>query len=235
MNPHDRISFHDQIARNKRSSILLIGIVGTILTGLIYSIAMAFSELDAFIILILAIFITMIYTLTSYYNSDKITLFSVNAKKADPTKHRQFYNLVEGLCLASGLPIPRLYVMENSQINAFATGRNPKNSVICVTTGALEKLNKQELEGVLAHELSHIANYDIRFMTLSAVLIGLISMVSQMFLRSLWFRDRDSNNGKAGAIFLIIGIILAILSPILTALVQFAISRKENILQMQQQ
>lgn len=224
----ERISFHDQIARNKRSSIFLIALVGAILTLLIYSIAKAFSELDAFVILFFAIFITLIYTLISYYNSDKIAVFSVGAQKADPAKYRQFYNLVEGLTLASGLPMPKLYVMNNPQINAFATGRNPKNAVICVTTGALEKLNKQELEGVLAHEMSHIANYDIRFMTLTAVLIGMISMVSQIFLRSLWFRDRDSNNGKAGAIFLIIGIALAILSPIVTALVQFAISRKRE-------
>jgi len=223
----ERISFYDQIAKNKRSSIFLIALVGAILTLLIYSIAKAFSELDAFVILFFAIFITLIYTLISYYNSDRIAIFSVGAQKADPMKYRQFYNLVEGLTLASGLPMPKLYIMNNPQINAFATGRDPKNAVICVTTGALEKLNKQELEGVLAHEMSHVANYDIRFMTLTAVLIGMISMVSQIFLRSLWFRDRDSNN-KSGAIFLLIGIALAILSPIVTALVQFAISRKRE-------
>jgi heat shock protein HtpX len=123
--------------------------------------------------------------------------------------------------------MPKLYIMENSQINAFATGRNPQKSVVCVTTGALEKLNKQELEGVLSHEMSHIANYDIRFMTLTAVLVGMIAIVSEIFLRSLWFRNSDSDN-KGNAIFLIIGIILAILAPIFVQLVQLAISRKRE-------
>jgi heat shock protein HtpX len=224
----ERISFYDQIARNKRSSILLIGLVGAILIALIYSIARAFSELDAFLILILAIIFTTIYSLVSYYSSDKIAILSVGAIKANRTQHKQFYDIVEGLTYASGLPMPELYTMNNPQINAFATGRDPKHAVICVTTGALEKLNKQELEGVLAHELSHVANYDIRFMTLTAILVGMISIVAQIFLRSLWFRDRDSNNGKSGAIFLIVGIALAILAPIVTALVQLAISRKRE-------
>lgn len=224
-----RISFYDQISRNKRSSIILIGLVGAILIALIYSIAIAFSEVDAFFILIIAIIFTLIYTLISYYKSDKIALASVNAIKADPTKYKQYYSLVEGLTLASGLPMPRLYVMDNPQINAFATGRNPQNSAICVTTGSLEKLNKQELEGVLAHELSHIANYDIRFMTLTAVLIGMISIISQIFLRSLWFRGNNKNNkDNSGGILIIIGVVLAILSPIVTSLVQLAISRKRE-------
>jgi heat shock protein HtpX len=224
----ERISFYDQIARNKRSSILLIGLVGAVLVALIYSIARAFSELDAFVILIMAIIFTTIYSLVSYYSSDKIALASVGAIKANPHQHKQFYDIVEGLTLASGLPMPQLYVMNNPQINAFATGRDPKHAVICVTTGALEKLNKQELEGVLSHELSHVANYDIRFMTLTAILVGMISIVAQIFLRSLWFKGGDDNRGKSGAIFLVIGIALAILAPIVTALVQLAISRKRE-------
>jgi len=224
----ERISFYDQISKNKRNSILLFGIVGALLIALIYSIAKAFSGLDSFIILIFAIIITTIYSLISYYSSDSIALMSVGAVKANPTLYRQYYSIVEGLTLASGLPMPQLYIMNNPQINAFATGRDPKHAVICVTTGALEKLNKQELEGVLAHEMSHIANYDIRFMTLTAILVGMISIVAQIFLRSLWFRNNDSDNNKAGAIFLIIGIILAVLAPIVTSLVQLAISRKRE-------
>lgn len=224
----ERISFYDQISKNKRNSTLLIGIVGAILIALIYTIAKAFSTFDSFFILIIALIITTIYSLIGYYSSDKIALLSVGAVKANPTIYRQYYNIVEGLTLASGIPMPQLYIMKNPQINAFATGRDPKHAVICVTTGALEKLNKQELEGVLAHEMSHIANYDIRFMTLTAILVGMISIVAQIFLRSLWFRDRDSGNGKSGAIFLIIGIVLAILAPIVTSLVQLAISRKRE-------
>lgn len=224
----ERISFYDQIAKNKRSSIILIGVVGSLLIALIYSTTKAFSGLDSFLILILAIIITLCYTLFSYYSSDKIAVLAAGAKLASPSEYKQYYNSVEGLTLASGMPMPKLYIMNNPQINAFATGRDPQHAVICVTTGALEKLNKQELEGILAHELSHIANYDIRFMTLTAVLVGMISIVSEIFLRSLWFRDRDSNNGKSGAIFLIIGIALAILAPIVTSLVQLAISRKRE-------
>ena len=224
----ERISFYDQISRNKRNSILLFGIVGALLIALIYSIARAFSGLDSFVILILAIIVTTIYSLFSYYSSDKIAIMSVGAIKANQTQYRQYYNSVEGLTLASGIPMPQLYIMNNPQINAFATGRDPKNAVICVTTGALEKLNKQELEGVLAHEMSHIANYDIRFMTLTAILVGMISIVAQIFLRSLWFRNNDSENNKSGAIFLVIGIVLAIVAPIVTSLVQLAISRKRE-------
>ena len=224
----ERISFYDQIARNKRNSIFLIVIVAAMIVIIGYAISFAFSQEYFFFIMIIAIIFSTIYSLVGYSASDKIAIASVGAIKADPTKYKQYYNSVEGLTYASGLPMPKLYIMDNPQINAFATGKDPKNSVICVTTGALEKLNKQELEGVLAHELSHIANYDIRFMTLTAILVGMVSIISQIFLRSLWLGNRRDNNGKGGAIILLIGLILAILSPILTALVQFAISRKRE-------
>lgn len=228
---HNRISFHDQIARNKRASVFLILIVAIVLIGIIYTIGLAIGG-DIFFISIFATVFSLIYILLTYYQSSKIALWSVNAKLAESSKYSQYHNLVEGLCLASGMPKPKLYIMENPQINAFATGKNPKEAIICVTTGCLEKLNKQELEGVLAHELSHIANYDIRFMTLTAILVGLISIIAQVFLRSLLWgsfggRGRD-NNGKAGAIIVVISIVLAILAPIFVALVQLAISRKRE-------
>ena len=166
-----------------------------------------------------------------YYNSHKIALASVKAKPASHSQYSPYHNIVEGLSLASGMPKPKLYVMEDSNINAFASGRDPKNAVICVTTGTLEKLDKQELEGVLAHELSHIANYDIRFMTLTAVLVGMIAIISEIFLRSLFWggisggNDRDN---KAQIIFIIIGVVLAILAPIVVMMVQLAISRKRE-------
>ena len=181
--------------------------------------------------MIIAIIISISYIWFGYYNSHSIALKSVNAKPASRTEYPQYYHSIEGLCLASGMPKPKLYVMEDSNINAFASGRDPQNAVICLTTGALNKLDKQELEGVLAHELSHIANYDIRFMTLTAVLVGMIAIISQIFLRSLFWssfsggRDRDN---KAQIIFIIIGIALAILAPIVVSLVQMAISRKRE-------
>ena len=219
-----RLSFYDEIRKNKISSGIMIVLVMFVLIALIYAIGLAIGQ-DVFIISIFAIIFSLSYVLISYYNSDKIALASVGAKLAG-REYKQYYDSVEGLCLASGLPKPRLYVMEHNQINAFASGRDPKHAVICVTTGALQKLNKQELEGVLAHELSHIANYDIRFMTLTAVLVGVIAIISQIFLRSLWFRGGDRNNKNA--IFMVIGIALAIIAPILSMLVQLAISRKRE-------
>jgi len=224
-----RISFYDQIARNKRKSFFLMFCIFLVFLLLGYVISQVYSAISFFSIMILAIIISISYILISYYNSDKIALASVNAKPASRNEFRQYYDSVEGLTLASGLPMPKLYVMQNEQINAFATGRDPQHAVVCVTTGALEKLNKQELEGVLSHELSHIANFDIRFMTLAAVMVGMIAIISEIFLRSLWFRSsggRDENKGNA--IFLLIGIILAILAPIAVQLVQLAISRKRE-------
>lgn len=228
----NRISFHDQITRNKRASVFLILSVLLVLVGLIYIIGLAIGG-DIFFISIFAIAFGLTYILIGYSQSSNIALWSVNAKVADPSKYSQYHHLVEGLCLASGMPKPKLYIMENPQINAFATGKNPKEAVICITTGCLEKLNKRELEGVLAHELAHIANYDIRFMTLTAILVGLISIIAQVFLRSFFWgsvggnRNRD-DNGKGGVIILLISILLAVLAPILVSLVQLAISRKRE-------
>lgn len=222
-----RISFYDQISKNKISSFFLILIITIVLFALIFAIGFAF-QLDIFFILIIAIVITLIYTFSTYYYSDKLAVASVGAKEADPNIHREFYNAVEGLTLASGLPMPKLYVMNDPNINAFATGRDPRHSVICVTTGALDKLNKQELEGVLAHELSHVANYDIRFMTIATIMVGIIAIVSQIFLRSLWFRSGGDDNKGGNIIFLVIAIVLAIIAPIVVQLVQLAISRKRE-------
>jgi heat shock protein HtpX len=224
-----RISFYDQIAVNKRKSYFLMFCIFAVFLILGYVISMAYDPGSFFFIMIIAIIFSISYLLISYYNCDKIALSSVQAKPADKNQFRQYYDLVEGLTLASGLPMPKLYIMQNEQINAFATGRDPGHAVVCVTTGALQKLNKSELEGVLSHEMSHIANYDIRFMTLTAVMVGMIAIISEIFLRSLWFRgssNRDDNKGNA--IFLIIGIVLAILAPIAVQLVQLAISRKRE-------
>ena len=224
------IDFRDQIARNKRNSIILFIAVLIVLSALGYVIS-SFFRADLFLFSSIWIIITITYILVSYYNSDKIAIAATGAKPASPTQYRQYYHLVEGLTIASGLPMPRLYILENEQINAFATGSNPKSSAVCVTTGALQKLDKQELEGVLAHELTHIKNYDIRFVTLVAVMVGLISIISEIFLRSMWYgsgsRDRDN---KGAGWLIIIGIILAIVAPIVVKLVQLAISRKREFM-----
>jgi heat shock protein HtpX len=226
-----RLSFHEEIVRNKRNSIFLIIGILIIFLALTYTIATIMGEAYFFIILIFGIIFSLIYVVAGFYNSDKLAIAASGAKPANQQEYRQYHNIVEGLCLASGLPKPRLYIMKDQQINAFASGRDPGHAVICVTEGALSKLTKQELEGVLAHELSHIANYDIRFMTLTAVLVGMIAIISEIFLRSLFWssiggRGNDRNNNNA--ILMAIGIVLAILAPIIVALVQLAISRKRE-------
>jgi heat shock protein HtpX len=224
-----RIDFRDQIAANKRKSFFLIAIIFFVFILLGYVLSMAFDPGYFFIIMTISIIFSLSYTLISYYNSHKIAVMSAGAKKAERSQYRDYYNLVEGLTLASGLPMPELYIMPSNQINAFASGRDPKHSVVCVTEGALSKLNRRELEAVLAHELGHIGNYDIRYMTLVAVMVGMIAIVSEMFLRSLWFKGGGgSDDNKAGIIFIIIGVVLAILAPIVVQLVQLSISRKHE-------
>lgn len=224
-----RIDFRDQISRNKWKSIFLMFIVFAVLVLFGYVISFAFDPGYFFIILVFAIIFSLSYILISYYNSDKIAIASVGAKRAYRDDYKQYYDLVEGLTLASGMPMPKLYVMHSEQINAFASGRNPEHAVICVTDGALEKLDKRELEGVLAHELGHVGNYDIRYMTLVAVMVGMVAIISQIFLRSLWFRGGgNSRDNNAKTIFMIIGIVLAILAPIVVYIVQMSISRKRE-------
>jgi len=223
-----RIDFRDQISRNKRKSVFLMFSVFVILVLLGYVISLAFSPGYFFIIMIIAIIFSIFYILVSYYNSHKIAIASVKATKAYKDDYKQYHSLVEGLTLASGLPKPELYIMHSKQINAFASGRDPQHAVVCVTEGALEKLDKNELEGVLAHELGHIASYDMRYMTLVAVMVGMIAIISQLFLRSLWFGGGRGGNDNSKVIFILIGVALAILAPIVVYMVQMSISRKRE-------
>lgn len=223
----NRIDFRDQISRNKRKSFFLMLIVLVFLIALGYVISFAFSPTYFFTIMIIAIIFSVIYLLISFYNSDKIAIAAVGAKVAKRSDYKDYYNLVEGLTISAGLPMPKLYIMKSSQINAFASGRDPNHAVVCVTDGALEKLERRELEGVLAHELGHIKNYDIRFMTLVTVMVGMVAIISEIFLRSLWFRG-GGNDNKNSWIFIVIGIALAILAPIAVYFVQMSISRKRE-------
>ena len=221
-----RIDFNDEISRNKWKSLFLMSVIFIIIILLGYLISLVFQPGYFFIIMSVSIIFSLTYILVSYYKSDKIALASVRAKKADRQHYREYYDLVEGLTLASGIPMPELYIMESKQINAFASGRDPKHAVVCVTTGALDKLDNRELEGVLAHELGHVANYDIRYMTLATIMVGMVAIISELFLRSLWFKNSDDN--KNNIILIIIGVALAILAPIVVQLVQLSISRRRE-------
>jgi len=181
------------------------------------------------LILYIAVGFSIIMSISSYYKSDSVALRLSGAKKATKEEYRELYRIVENLCISQGVPMPKIYIIDDSSPNAFATGRNPSHSSIAVTTGIIEVLDKSELEGVLAHELSHIKNYDILLSSVVVVLIGFLSIMSDIFLRSMWFRGRDDRNNGGGLVVLI-GIALAILAPIAGMLMQLAISRKREYL-----
>ena len=165
----------------------------------------------------------------SYYNSDKLVLSLSGAKEADKKTYRTLYTTVENLSIGAGLPMPRVYVVDDASPNAFATGRDPKHAAVCATTGLLDKLNKVELEGVVAHELSHVGNYDTRLMGVVAILVGSIAILANVFMRSMWFRDNDRNSNSNG-ILVLLGIIFAILAPVTATLIELAISRRREYL-----
>jgi heat shock protein HtpX len=170
----------------------------------------------------------------SYWYSDKIVLGMYRAVPVEHNQNPELYHVVENLCITAGLPIPRIYIIPEMQPNAFATGRDAKHAVVAVTQGLLQRLDKTELQGVLAHELSHIGNKDMLLSTIVAVLAGTVAMLANVFLRiSFWGGNRrrsDNENGNLGAILMVVGIIAAILAPIAAALVQLAISRKREFL-----
>jgi len=171
----------------------------------------------------------------SYWKSDAVALAMSHARPADPTTYARLHNLVEGLCIAAGLPKPRIYVVDDEAPNAFATGRNPRHAAVAVTTGLLEKLNRVELEGVLAHELSHIKNYDILVSTLAVTLVGVVALLADFSLRFMWWggpRHRDDNSGGGGpqAVLAIVGLVLLLVAPLIARLMQFAVSRRREAL-----
>jgi heat shock protein HtpX len=221
---------YTEISRNKIKTDLLIGLFIVFIIAIGYFFDMAYNSP---IILIIAILFSTITALISYYNSDKITLAVSKAQKVDRATNQELYRIVENLAITAGLPTPTIYIINDSAMNAFATGRDPKHAVVCVTSGLLAKMNREELEGVIAHELSHVGNYDIRLSTLLVVLAGSIALISNIFLRSTFFSgfgNRRNSNDQGAAIFLIIGLVLAVLSPIAATLIQLAVSRKREYL-----
>lgn len=222
---------YSQIDSNKRQSVLLMMIFIAIIIGLGYVFDKVLGAGD-YSYVVFAVLLSFGMTAVSYFQGDKIALWTAGAKPIAKEENTYVYRMIENLCITAGAPTPKIYIIEDAAINAFATGRKPDMASIAVTRGAIEKLANEELEGVLAHELSHIKNYDIRFMTLVAVLIGAIAILSNIFLRSRWLphhRDND-RSGNIGAIFILIGVVLAILSPLIAELIKLAISRRREYL-----
>lgn len=222
---------YQQITSNKRKTAFLMAIFIAVVLGLGWLFGQM-TGVGGYSGLVIAAFISLFMALFSYYSGDKVALMVSGAKGPIQKEDNPYlWRMVENLCIASGQPMPRLYIIPDKTINAFATGRDPKHSSVAVTSGALEKLKNEELEGVLAHELSHIKNYDIRLMTVVIILVGIIALLSDWMLRIHVFggagRDRDKG---AHPIFLIIGVILIILAPIIAQLIKFAVSRRREYL-----
>lgn len=222
---------YDQIRSNKLRStaLILVFVLLVALIGYVFGQATDWGYLG----LVLALVVAFVMAWSSYWYSDKIVLSISRARPVDRDMEPYLVNTVEGLAIAAGLPVPRAYVIDDPAPNAFATGRNPENAAIAVTTGLVQVMNRQELEGVLAHELSHIKNYDTLLQTLAAVLAGSVTLISEWMLRSFWWgggRRRSNDSGQLGAILMVVAIVLAILAPIAAMLIQMALSRRREYL-----
>lgn len=225
------MTLYNNVSSNKRKTwMLLFGFsIFIILVAYVFAFAM-----DEPAILYAVVFFSIISSFVSYWWSDKIVLAMSGAHEVVHDSNRELYHIVENLCITAGLPQPKIYLIEDSAPNAFATGRDPKHAVIAVTSGLLDKLDKAELEGVIAHELSHIGNRDILLATIVTVLVGIVVLLADWFMRFSLFGNRkdDDNreNGQLAAIVTIIAVILAILAPFFAYMMQFAISRKREFL-----
>lgn len=221
----------DHVSQNIFKTWLIFFFFALFTVGVVYVLArgLGFGEIGGLGIVGIALIIAGLMNFISYYFSDKIVLGISGAKPIDEKSNKEIYRLVENLTIAAGLPVPKIYIINDSSPNAFATGRDPKHAAVALTTGIIEKLNKYELEGVIAHELSHIGNRDTLVMTVVSVLVGTIAILSDMFLRSMWFRGEDER-GRGNALFVVLAIVAAILAPIAATLIQLALSRRREFL-----
>lgn len=220
------MNIYNQISSNKRKTWLIIFLFVLFITtlgyvfGKVYDSGMFFG--------VVALLLSVLVATFSYFSGSNAVLALSGAKEIVEHDNPQLFHTVENLCIGAGLPMPKIYVIDDSSLNAFATGRDPKHGVICFTTGLLDRLTKSELEGVTAHELSHIKNFDVRLMAVVAILVGFVAILSEIFLRSLFYGR--GGRGKGQGVFILIGIALAILSPVIATLIQLAVSRKREFL-----
>lgn len=233
-------TFHTLIAKNRRNSFFLIAIFMLVFVGMGLLIGMAWGGGDprfGWLIAVIAGGIAFILTLATYYGGSAAILGISSAREIRKQDDPQLFNVVEEMTLAGGMPMPRIYLINDQAMNAFATGRNPKNASVAITTGLRNRLTRDELQAVMAHELSHIRHYDILYATLMAVMVGVLVMLCDIFLRSMWFgagtrrrQDRDDDNNNSHVLIMIVAIVLSILAPILAKIIQMALSRQREYL-----
>ena len=225
------MNIYSQISANKWRTWLIIFLFVLFITTISYVFEKALGYGLPFVGI--AFILAGITSFGSYYFSADLVLATVGAKQIEEKDNPQLFHVIENLCIGDGLKMPRIYIMDDMSPNAFATGRDPNHAVVCVTRGLLEKMNKAELEGVIAHELSHVKNFDTRLMGIVAILVGFVAILANLFMQSLWYggrRDDREGGGNLQAVFMVIGIVFAILSPIAATLIQLAISRKREYL-----
>ncbi len=233
-----RQTFYQQIAQNKRRSWLLMVVLGALLVllGALIGYAITGSVTGAAAAVVAAIILSAVLSAGAWFGGDGLILTASQAREVRPEDAPQLMNVVQELSIAAGVPMPRVYLIDDSAPNAFATGRDPAHASVAVTTGLLDKLDREELQGVLGHELSHVRNYDIRFALLVGVLVGSIALLADMFLRFTMFggarrsRSRDSGGNGAQAVIMVVALILAVLAPFFARMVQMAVSRQREFL-----
>lgn len=223
-------NIYEQESANKRKSFLIMSLFVVFVVGVVY--VFSFASNSGLGMVGIALIFSGLFSLGSYYYSDKIILSLSNARKADKDRDFDFFTVAENLSMVANIPMPDLYVIEDSAMNAFATGRDPDHAVVVATTGLLTRLDRTEIEGVVAHELSHVKNYDTRLMSIVTVLVGLIALLADWFLRFSMFGGKrsDKDRGQLGAIMLVLGLVLALLSPLIANLIKLAISRRREFL-----
>lgn len=221
------MNIYSAISANKWKTWLIMTLFVVFITTLAYVFCKALGVSVSLVGI--AIFLSVITSIGSFFYSDKMVLLTTGAKEIKKSDYPQFYRIVENLSIGDGLPMPKVYVVDDPSPNAFSTGRDPKHGVVVATTGLLNMMNESELEGVIAHELSHIKDYDIRLMGVVVILVGFVAILSDLFIRVSFFSNSDDDN-KGSGIFIVIAFVLAILSPIVATLIQLAVSRKREFL-----
>lgn len=226
-------NIYQNISSNKRDTVIVMVLFVAMISALSWFIGEYFTEAGGMSVLGTALVISGISGFVSYYNSDKMVLGISGAKEVKYEDAPEVHNLVDNMAIASGIPKPKVYIIKDSSMNAFATGRDPEHGVICLTTGIIQRLEKRELEGVIAHEMSHIGNFDTRLMSIVSILVGGLSLIADWFTRGTFFKRSkrsDNDNSTGGLVILLLGTLFIVISPLIATLIKLAISRKREFL-----